>query len=98
MRRSSHKVKVIESPFPVSEEIISDIPRSTLLLFMNLDIGKVYNQQLVIEKSDILPIRAPRRGLVRFKMLPLGLSSAVALFQTQTEELLEKRMSKLQLG
>jgi len=35
-----------------------------------------------------LTIRAPRIGLVRFKVLPLGISSAVALFQRQIDDLL----------
>jgi len=33
-------------------------------------------------------IRAPRRGLVRFKAVPLGISSVVAVFQRQKKKLL----------
>jgi hypothetical protein len=50
--------------------------------------AKAYNQQLVIDKHGCLTIRAPRSGLVRFKVLSLGISSAVALFQRQMEDLL----------
>ena len=42
----------------------------------------------MIDRHGYLTIRAPRSGLVRFKVPLLGISSAIALFQRQMEELL----------
>ena len=50
--------------------------------------AKAYNQQQVIDRYGCLAIRAPRSGLCRFKVLALGISSTVALFQRQMKELL----------
>ena len=75
-------------PFPSEgEDLIDDIPRCTRCV-THLDMAKAYNQQRVIDRHGCLTIRAPRSGLVRFKVLPLGINSAVALFQSQMEVLL----------
>ena len=71
----------------MGEELIDDLLHATRCV-TRLDMEKAYNQQRVIDGHGFLTIRASRSGLIRFKVLPLGISSAVALFQRQMEELL----------
>jgi len=86
-RRLNPWLKFIDYPLPVGKELVDDIPYGVKWC-SHLDMAKAYNKQLVIEKHGCLTIRAPRSGLVRFKVFPLGISSAVALFQRQMEALL----------
>jgi hypothetical protein len=78
----------VDYPFPVGEEIIDDIPPGCKL-FSTLDLAKAYHQTRVIDKEGCLTIRS-RSGLYRFQVLPIVISTAVALFQKTIEQLLQE--------
>jgi hypothetical protein len=70
---------------PIAEELVDEIQNAE---FMScLDINKAYHQIRVNDPNGVLTIRT-RSGLYRFNVLPLGISPAVATFQSTIEALL----------
>ena len=76
--------------FPTSEDIFDEIPHGTQV-FSTIDLCRAYHQLKVIDDNKCLVIRS-RSGLYQFNVLPLGIASAVALFQNTMEELLQDEL------
>jgi len=84
IRQLSPWLKVIEYPFPVGK-------RSWMTYFMELDVLFTWTWlKLTIIRHGCLTIRVCESELVRIKVLPLRVSSAVALFQRQMKKCLER--------
>ena len=78
-------VRVDKYPLPRIEEIFSRLAGGTV--FSKLDLSQAY-QQLVVDDScrDVLTINT-HLGLHRYRRMPFGVNSAVALFQREMEKL-----------
>jgi hypothetical protein len=85
-RRLNPLLKFVPVELPTSEIIIDEIPEGTKY-FSKIDLSKAYHQVKVVDTNECLVIRT-RSGLYKFEVLPLGLASAVAIFQNTMENLL----------
>jgi len=89
-RRLNKFLKFNDYPLPIPEELVDEVSGDTVYM-SSLDINKAYHQIKVEDEHGVLTIRA-RSGLYRFNVLPLGISPAVAAFQSTIENLLGENL------
>ena len=83
-RRLNPNLVYEEIDFPTSEEIIDDI-KMPECYYSKLDLAKAYHQIRTIDPENALVIRI-KSGYYKFKVIPLRISTAMAMFQKRIEQ------------
>ena len=87
MRQANRAVKCERHLTPTIKEVIGDLNGS--MVFSKLDLNQGYNQLELTPESRYITTFSTHLGLMRFKRLNFGISSAAEIFQNTIRETLE---------
>lgn len=87
MRRANQAIKRERHATPTIKEIIGDLNGATV--FSKLDLNQGYNQLELAPESRYITTFNTHMGLMRYKRLNFGISSAAEIFQNVIRETLE---------
>ena len=87
MRQANRAVKHEHHLTPTIKEVIGDLNGSPV--FSKLDLNQGYNQLQITPESRYITTFSTHLGLMQFKRLNFGISSAVEIFQNTIHETLE---------